>query len=169
MSILAFHLPVMERQLSELCAARLALKPTRLNDEDILAWLSLQPFPDRGRSVNSSGTRGFTLGSVRMGPFCHVSKHTKKYPAAVRFLVRIANDFGIDVPYTAIQLNRGINTSPSKAAFQIPHVDRNCAPGYLQSLGAFGHFEGGDIAVCHHAEHQLAILCPCSRRPRFCA
>lgn len=132
--------------VAETLARDLLRQQAPLQSANILPWLQALPFPRKGRSVNSSYTRGFCVGAVKNGPFCFVTKFTAQLPNSVQLLHKLAMQ-EIRVPYTAIQLNKGVNHGPSLEPFQTAHTDGNSSPNHNQAIAAYGDFLGGEICV----------------------
>jgi len=126
--------------------AAAVLRQRDVSREDLESWLTLVEFPTSGRAVNAARTRGFCLGAVRSGPFNSLTALSRWNPFGVRLLVNFGSKH-VHRPWTAVQINRGLNYSGRDECFQEAHVDGNSHSQYLQPATAFGNFSGGDLAV----------------------
>ena len=70
-----------------------------------------------GRSIMSTQTVGFALGATRTGPFCENTKITRSYPHSLALLHRWAEEQHPHIPYTAIQVNYGLNMDENPMDF----------------------------------------------------
>jgi hypothetical protein len=109
-------------------------------------WLALVPFPVGGRKLLGPATVGFTMGAVRYGPFCEISRLTAVMPRGLVLCLQFGRDNFYLLKFTAMQVNFSKTSIPCD--FLEPHVDLYTVPESHTVSVSFGNFVGGPPIIC---------------------